>query len=148
MHVMFAECLENVFSISDPIHNITPPPNPSVSPPPIIDDHVIVPMAAMCIPTSATNPDLIQDLYFSCDTKFPYCAFSGSIDFESSALLSPTAFFNALLNSRCTHHIIKDQSLFSTYVTKTISIGTMNCGSLSSSWILFHPLLLQQPCLP
>ena len=27
MHAMFAECLENAFSISDPIHDIAPPPD-------------------------------------------------------------------------------------------------------------------------
>ena len=73
--------------VSDPIHDTLHSP---ASPPPIVDDHIIVPIAAMCIPSSATNPDLLQDLYFLCDPKFPGFAFSGSVDFESSALLSIT----------------------------------------------------------
>ena len=64
MHAMFAECLEDTFMVSDPIHDTTIPLHSPASPPPIIDDHIIVPISAMCIPSSATNPDLLQDLYF------------------------------------------------------------------------------------
>ena len=131
MHAMFAECLEDTFSVSNPIHDTTTILHSSVSPPPTIDDHIIVPITAMCIPSSATNPDL-QDLYFLCDHKFPSFTFSGSVDFESTALLSLTALFNALLDSGCTHHIVKDRSLFSNYVSKPISVGTANCGSLQA----------------
>ena len=130
MHVMFAECLESAFSVSDPIHNTDIPPDLSASPPPVIDDNIIVPIAAMCIPSTATNPDLLQDLYSLCDTKFPSLAFSGSVDFTTTALLSLTTLFNALLDSGCIHHIIQDHSLFLNYVSKPISIGTANCGSL------------------
>lgn len=42
------------------------------------------------------------------------------------------AIFNALLDSGCTHHIIRDRTLFSNYVEKTISVGTANCGSLDA----------------
>ena len=126
MHAMFAECLEDAFSVSDPL--LDTPPLLSASPPPTIDDHVIVPIAAMCISSPAMTPDLLQDLYSLCDPKFPSFAFSGTVDFESSALLSLTTLFNVLLDSGCTHHIIKDRSLFSTYVPKPISVGTANCG--------------------
>ena len=33
MHAMFAECLEGAFSILDPIHNTSTPPDPTASPP-------------------------------------------------------------------------------------------------------------------
>ena len=95
MHAMFAECLESTFSVSDPIHNTDIPPDLSASPPPVIDDNIIVPITAMCIPSTATNPDLLQDLYSLHDTKFPSLAFSGSVDFTTTALLSLTTLFNA-----------------------------------------------------
>ena len=42
------------------------------------------------------------------------------------------SLFNALLDSGCTHHIIRDQDLFYNYVEKEISVGTANCGSLAA----------------
>ena len=135
MHVMFTECLEgafSAFSVLDAILDAHIPPDPTASPPPTIDDQIIVPITAMCISATPTNPDLFQDLYYSSDHKFPNLAFSSSVDFTSIALLSITALFNALLNSGCTHHIIKDRSLFSNYVSKAISVGTANCGSLQA----------------
>ena len=130
MHAMFAECLESTFSVSDPIHDTNIPPDLSASPPPVIDDNIIVPITAMCIPSTVTNPDLLQDLHSLHDTKFPSLAFSGSVDFTNTALLSLTTLFSTLLDSGCTHHIIQDHSLFSNYVSKPISVSTANCGSL------------------
>ena len=86
----------------------------------------------MCIPTAATNPDLIQDLYYLHDHKVSHLAFAGSVNFQSTALISLTALFNALLDLGCTHHIIQDHSLFSNYVSKPISVGMANCGSLQA----------------
>ena len=37
-----------------------------------------------------------------------------------------------LLDSGCTHHIIRDRSLFLNYVSKPISAGTANFGSLQA----------------
>ena len=137
IHAMFAECLEDAFlnlpapisESSDP-HLPLDPHSSSVSPPPSLDDQIIVPTAAMCISGIATNPDLILDLYIPCDSKFPRFALTGSPDFQSSALISLVSLFNTLLDSGCTHHIIRDRSLFSDYVAKEISVGTANCGSL------------------
>jgi hypothetical protein len=42
------------------------------------------------------------------------------------------ALFNGLLDSGCTNHIIRDQSLFYNYVPKAISIGTAKCGTLEA----------------
>lgn len=135
MHAMFSECLEGAFYTLDSIHNIPHPLDPPLSPtsfPPAIDDKLIVPLAAMCIQSSVMNPDLIQDLYILCDSEFPSLALSGSVDFKSSAFLSLTTLFNALLDSGCTHHIIKDRSLFLEYASRNISVGTGNCGSLQA----------------
>ena len=135
MHAMFTECLEGVISTSDTaldaLHSPDPPYS-SASPPPAIDDQIIVPISAMCIPSSATNPDIIQDLYISCDSEFPTLALSGLVDFENSSFLLLTNLFNALLDSGCTHHIIKDRSLFLNYMPKDISVGTANCVSLQA----------------
>lgn len=113
-----------------------------MSPHPTFYDQVIVPIAAMCIPYStATNSDILQDLYIPCDFEFPALALSSSVDFENSAFLSLITLFNALLDSGCTHHIIKDRSLFSNYVSKDISVGTANCGSLQALGtgdVVFH----------
>jgi len=131
VHAMFAKCLEDAFLDS---HTPIPPVScpSSASPPPTLDDQTIVPMAAMCIPPFATNPDVLQDLYIQCDPKFSRLALAGLPDFTSSALLSLIALFNALLYSGCTHHIIRDRSLFSNYVTRKIAVGTANCGSLQA----------------
>ena len=40
--------------------------------------------------------------------------------------------YNALLDSGCTHHIVRDRSLFRTFVARSISVGTANCGSLDA----------------
>jgi len=54
--------------------------------------------------------------------------------------LSPPSFiltkfdsnFNTLLDSGCAHHIIRDRSLFSNFVAKTISVRTATFGSLEA----------------
>ena len=40
--------------------------------------------------------------------------------------------FNALLDSGCTHHIVRDRALFHDYVEKSFSVGMANCGSLDA----------------
>ena len=136
IHAMFAEYLENALT-SDPTAQLTPC-SPPVSPhsPPVLDDGVIIPpIVNLCVPTFGPNTDFTFDLYLRCEQHFDstthqcYFAFP-TVDFKSSALMSLVEIFNALLDSGCTHHIIRDRSLFYNYVEKTISVGTANCGAL------------------
>jgi hypothetical protein len=55
-----------------------------------------------------------------------------AVDFTHTAFVSLVAEFNALLDSGCTHHIIRDRGFFSNYTEKSISVGTANCGSLEA----------------
>ena len=131
VHAMLAQCLEDAFLTLD----TSPPPTPSslpVSPITTLDDQTIVPVAAMRIPSLSANPDLLCNIYIPCDPKFPQLALSGSADFKSSAFVSLLSIYNSLLDSGCTHHIIWDQSLFSNYTSRAISVGTANCGSLQA----------------
>lgn len=52
------------------------------------------------------------------------------VDFQSAAMVSMFSQYNALLDPRCTHHIIRDRHLFCAYAEKSISVDTANCGSL------------------
>ena len=52
---------------------------------------------------------------------------------QSTAPLSTMVkSFNALLDSGCTHHIVRDRTLFHDYVEKSFSVRTANCGSLDA----------------
>ena len=57
-----------------------------------------------------------------------------SLDLEyalSSSMVVLSSKVNALLDSGCSHHLIKDISLFSSYdVSRATSVTTANCGSL------------------
>jgi hypothetical protein len=78
------------------------------------------------------NPDLFEDLYIRCDHEFlPRLAFA-SVDFSSAALVSLVSLYYAILDSGCTHHIIRDRALFRNYTARSISVGTANCGSLEA----------------
>ena len=72
------------------------------------------------------------DLYIRCDSKFPFHAAYTSTFLQLTVLLSMAGSYNALLDSGCTHHIIRDRSLFRDYLPKSISVGTANCGSLDA----------------
>jgi len=51
----------------------------------------------------------------------------------SSSVMVSTSWVNTLLDSECSHHPIKDRSLFSTYnVSGATSVMTANCGSLNT----------------
>jgi hypothetical protein len=50
----------------------------------------------------------------------------------TQSLLSMVNSFNALLDSGCTHHVVRDRALFRDYVEELISVGTANCGSLNA----------------
>ena len=136
VHAMFVEYLENALDFPD--HTPQPPSNsPPLSPqlPPALDDECIIPpVANLCVPTFVLNTDVTFDLYNWRDSPFRshlHFAFP-TVDFKHSALVSLVALFNALLDSGCTHHIIRDCALFTNYIEKEISVGTANCGSLEA----------------
>jgi hypothetical protein len=51
---------------------------------------------------------------------------------EATVALALGANFNTLLDSDCVHHIIRDRSLFTNFVSKTTSVGTATFGSLEA----------------
>ena len=130
-HAMFVECLDNAsLCDSSMVPDVVSPSSPDSLP--VLDDEIVLPpLANLCIATSAHNFDLRDDLYIPCFPKFfPFaCA---SIDFQSAAMVSMVSLYNALLDSGCTHHIIRDRSLFSSYTAHPVSVGTANCGSLEA----------------
>ena len=136
VHAMFAEYLENALLLDDqPLPSDSLPSffSSSSPGPPILDDEpVIPPIANLCITSFSANSDLRGDLYSPCDSKsFSHFAYT-SANFQSAALLSMVSLYNALLDSGCTHHIIRDRTLFRSYVANAISVGTANCGSLEA----------------
>lgn len=40
--------------------------------------------------------------------------------------------FNTLLDSGCTHHVVRDRALFCDYAEKSITVGTATCGFLEA----------------
>lgn len=134
VHAMLAECLENAFSLPD--QPLPPDPSsPSLSPilsPALDSDYTIPPIANLCVTHFPINSDLRADAYIPCDPKFSSSLAFTSANFQSLALLSAVRLFNALLDSGCTHHIVRDRALFRNYVEKIISVGTANCGSLDA----------------
>jgi hypothetical protein len=134
---MFAECLENAFSLPDQPDNPVPPDDPCSTPTspivtPVPDSEFFPPIANLCVTPISINSDLRRDVYIGCDYKFPSHVALASTVLQSIALLS-MASFNALLDSGCTHHIIRDRALFRNFAAKSISIGTANCGSLDAT---------------
>ena len=134
VHAMFAECLEHAFSLpEDDVPTI--PSSPPLSPPLLPDSHsdiLLPPIANLCVTSFPANSDLCDDLYFSCDYKFPFSLAYPAVDFKSAAMLSMVSVYNALLDSGCTHHIVRDRALFRDYTARAISVGTANCGSLAA----------------
>ena len=135
VHAMLAECLENAFSFSDqplpPDDIIITPPSPDIPPMPD-SEFFLPPVANLCVTPFSTNSDLRGSLYNWCDLKFPSPTAFASTVIESAAFLSMVNSYNALLDSGCTHHIIRDWALFRTFATRSISVGTANCGSLDA----------------
>jgi hypothetical protein len=135
VHAMFAECLENAFSIPDevlpPDLLCSTPTSPVLSP--LSDsDYFLPPLANFCVTSIPINSDDRSDLYIRCDPKFPLHVAYTSTAFQPTALLSLAGSSNALLDSGCTHHIVRDRSLFRNYSPRSISVGTANCGSLAA----------------
>jgi hypothetical protein len=127
IHAMLAECLDNASDFYSP--------SPPSSLPTTLDDDILLPpLANLCVSTFPANTDIDFDLYSSCaisSSTFPRLAFT-TVDFTNSAFVSLVSLYNALLDSGCTHHIIRDRSLFSNYASSAISVGTANCGSLEA----------------
>ena len=134
IHAMFAECLENAFLVPDSSLPPALPSNPTtpVLSPALNNDLVIPSFANLSVATFMPNTDLREDAYIHCDLRQPPQLALASIDFNSAALVSLVNLYNALLNSGCTHHIIRDRTLFQSYAAQTISVGTANCGSLEA----------------
>ena len=128
MHAMLAECLENALLLSEPIFI---PASPIISSSPD-NDFPLLPIANLCVIPSMPNTDLCEDAYSLGDIKLLFPFSLATIDFTSAMLVSLVALYNALLDSGCTHHIIRDHTLFCNYTEKAISVGTANCGSLEA----------------
>ncbi|KAF5382182.1 hypothetical protein D9615_004371 [Tricholomella constricta] len=92
------------------------------------------------VESAAEAPIDLIDLYTVCSPESPaddvsipslppYTDFVYATD--SVALFSLSSRFNALLDSGCTVHIIRDRDLFWTYdSSQAVSVGTANCGVL------------------
>ena len=138
MHAMIAACLENAL-LSDPSDPLLPPDPPSPSHSPLIspvvvdDDNSLPPIANLCVTSFAPNSDLCEDLYIRCEHKSQSSyAFASAFDFGSAAFIALGNIYNTILDSGCTHHIIRDRTLFRNYADRALSIGTANCGSLEA----------------
>jgi hypothetical protein len=103
-------------------------------PPTLDDDCILAPLANMCVSTLPSNTDFPFSLYSLCArSPSPSSRFAlPAVDFSTSAFVTMLSNYNALLNSGCTHHIVRDRALFSTFVSSAISVGTANCGSLEA----------------
>ena len=134
IHAMFAECLENVLLLPDP--SLAPDPLPSSNSPllsPTVDDELFLPpIANLSVASYLPNSDVREDVYTQCEFKLLPRLALASVDFNSAALVSLVTLYNALLDSGCTHHIVRDRALFRNYAAQSISVGTANCGSLEA----------------
>jgi hypothetical protein len=76
------------------------------------------------------NNDVFFDLY---RTGVTSTAFASVSELPPVCLSSISTLFNTILDSGCTHHIIKDRSYFWTYHTsQAIPVKTANCGILET----------------
>ena len=134
VHAMLAESLEHAGSFSK--HDVSIIPSSSPSSPTLLplsnSDTLLPPIANLCVTPFSVNSDFVEDAYLWCDLKpFPHYAFTSPSP-QHITLLSLSQVYNALLDSGCTNHIIRDLSLFHTYVSQEVSIGTANCGLLNA----------------
>ena len=80
--------------------------------------------------TPSMNNDVFFDLY---QPGVISSAFSSISELPPISLSSISPFYNSILDSGCTHHIIKDRSLFWTYhMSQAIPVKTANCGVLET----------------
>ena len=135
IHAMLAECLENAL-MSPELPPLSPDSHSCSNSPilsPATDNEVIVPpIAHLSVASYMPNSDFREDAYTQCEFKLLPCFALATVDFTSAALLSLTNIYNALLDSGCTHHIVRDRTLFRNYTPQPVSIGTANCGSLEA----------------
>ena len=109
----------------DPISPSTLPDNPDLPD----SEFFLPPVANLCVTPLSANSDLRGNLYNWCGIKFiSPLAFPSTV--LHTALLLLLDSYNALLDSSCTHHIIRDRTLFLNYTAQSISVGMANCGSL------------------
>ena len=131
IHAMFAECLENAFLLYEP--PLPPDPYPPLDSPvslPLDSKLLLLPIANLSVASFVPNTDLHENFYDWSDNKsFTHMAMA-TVDFNSTALLSLLTTYNTLLDSGCTHHIVRDHTLFQSYSAQAVSVGTANCGSL------------------
>ena len=135
VRAFFSEMLDDAADNFDVGVDFTSLPDTPVDPgqlPPTLDDQLVQPLAAMSLNLDAPNTSVRLDLYSKRNFEIPCFALSGSTDFTTSAFVSVLSLYNALLDSGCTHHIVRDRSFFSNYTSKSISIGTANCGTLAA----------------
>ena len=135
IHAMLAECLENALMSPEPTPLPPDPHSPCDSPilSPALDNEVFVPpIAHLSVAPVMSNFDVREDVYSRCEFKLLPRLALATVDFNSAALLSLTSLYNALLDSGCTHHIVRERSLFRNYIPQPVSVGTANCGSLEA----------------
>ena len=132
MMAMFAEMMEDAFVSCDT--PLLPDDLPLI--PGTLDADIVVPSAHLSVASFvASNDSIKSDYYSSCDSPERPMAFVSTsfADFESTAFLSLGGRFNSALDSGCTDHIFRDRKYFQDYdVTKAVSIGTANSGSLEA----------------
>ena len=134
IHAMFAEYLENALLLPDQQPHSAPASRSSspIISPAVDNDFSLSPIANFCVASTMPNTDIRDELYIGRDIELLSSLALASIDFSSAALVSLTSMHNALLDSGCTHHIIRDLTLFCNYSAQHISVGTANCGSLAA----------------
>ena len=134
IHAMFAECLENTFLLSEP--SLPPDPGPSSDSPiisPALDSELFLPpIANLSVASFMPNTDFREDVYDRSDFKLYSHMAMATVDFKTTAMVSLLTTYNALLDSGCTHHIVRDRTLFRRYTEQPVSVGTANCGSLEA----------------
>ena len=73
IHAMFAECLDEAFSIPD--QDLPPYPGSTTTSFPLSPepdrDLFLPPLTNLCVTPFSINPDVRQDLYYWCDHKSP-----------------------------------------------------------------------------
>ncbi|KAG6825830.1 hypothetical protein H0H92_002272, partial [Tricholoma furcatifolium] len=102
-------------------------------PPPPLDPVDELAEFAHDVSAACDDNDIFLNAYESCDplSPTPFAAFIQSSSPPTIAFFS--THYNALLDSGCSTHIIKDRRFFWSYdPSGTVDVGTANCGVLST----------------
>jgi hypothetical protein len=120
---------------------VTPDPDVILEPtPPSLPSFSALSVASD-LPAVTSSTIVNDDLYFEAYSVFDPLEFALPVltSLENISTLSPHAFsasvlpYNSILDSGCTHHIIRDRALFWDYdTTQAIPVKTANCGFLST----------------